>query len=66
MTNPIIHDGTTQREMTNAEYVEWQQLLLDIAVEQAEQNAVLQTKQSARNKLKSLGLTDAEIAALVG
>jgi hypothetical protein len=35
------------------------------AIEAAAQSAVA-AKQSARNKLKALGLTDAEIAALVG
>ena len=38
----------------------------DIAAQIAAIEAVAAAKVSARNKLKALGLTDAEIAALVG
>ena len=66
MTNPITFDGTTSRPMTDAEYAQWQ---TDNAA-QAAQAATVKAKAAARSsalaKLAGLGLTDDEIAALVG
>lgn len=76
MANPLIaiHDANTgiteQREMTDAEYAQWQadqdaanahQALLD--QQRAEAAAA---KASAASKLQALGLTDQEIAAITG
>lgn len=70
MTNPIIYDGETQREMTGAEFAEWQALAEEIAQRKAAQVAAIESvaaaKASARAKLAALGLTDAEVAALLG
>ena len=66
MTRPIIHDGGIEREMTQAEHEQWLELVADIEAQTAAINALAATKTSARAKLKALGLTDAEIAALVG
>jgi len=66
MTNPNTFDGTKLREMTDAEYAQWE---TDNAT-QAEQAAAVEAKAAARvsalAKLAGLGLTDDEIAALVG
>lgn len=66
MARPIIHDGTQQREMTEAEHEEYLQLVADVKVQVAVADAIAAAKISARTKLKALGLTDAEIVALVG
>lgn len=68
MSKPIIHDGSKQREMTADEYAEWQALCDDVQA-QAQAAAKEAAKQAAaavsgRAKLKALGLTDDEIAAL--
>ena len=68
MANPIIHDGYEQREMTAGEYAEWQALCADVeaqaaAAEQVAADAAAAAA-SGRAKLKALGLTDDEIAAL--
>lgn len=63
MSRPMIHDGETTRQMTDREYDEWQQLSDEV---EARHEAALQAKTSAITKLKALGLTDAEIAALLG
>ena len=66
MTKPNIQIGNETREMTNAEFTQWQA----DAAEAATQAAAIEAKASARSgalaKLKALGLTDAEVAALVG
>lgn len=59
----MIHDGETTRQMTDREYDEWQELSDEV---EARHEAALQAKTSAITKLKALGLTDAEIAALLG
>ena len=66
MTKPFIHDGITEREMTDAEYKQWQELVTDIENRRQSANQSSQLRQSALNKLQDLGLTDAEIVALVG
>lgn len=66
MANPIIHDGETHREMTDAEYAEWQTLWLDVQAQAATAAAAEAAAASGRTKLAALGLTADEIAALVG
>lgn len=70
MTKPIIQIGDEVREMTQQELTEWQALTQEIAERKAAEIAAIEAaaaaKTSARAKLKELGLTDAEIAALVG
>ena len=66
MARPTINDGGTDREMTKAEHDQWLELVADIEARAAALEAAAAAKVSARAKLKALGLTDAEIAALVG
>lgn len=70
MTNPIIYDGDTHREMTAKEFAEWQALTKEIADRQAAEVAAIEAaaaaKVSARAKLAALGLTEAEVTALLG
>lgn len=66
MALPIINDGGIQREMTKVEHEQWLQLVAEIEAHNAATEATLTAKESARTKLKDLGLTDEEIAALVG
>lgn len=66
MSKPVIQIGTEVREMTDAEYAQWQA----DAKAQAAQAGVNAAKQAAResalSKLADLGLTEVEIKALVG
>jgi hypothetical protein len=66
MSRPLIQIGTEVREMNDAELAQRQ---LDIQ-EQAANNAAAantaKTRETALAKLQALGLTDAEIVALVG
>ena len=66
MALPIINDGGINREMTKAEHDEWLELVSEIETRVAAVQADIAAKASAHAKLKALGLTDAEIAALVG
>lgn len=66
MTRPMIHDGNEQREMTEAEHNQWLELVADIEARAAAADAIAAAKASAHAKLKTLGLTDDEIAALGG
>ena len=56
MTKQTIQIGNTVREMTDAEYAQWQGDAADAAA----------ARVSALAKLADLGLTPDEIAALVG
>ena len=65
MTRPLIQIGDETREMTETEYALHQ---ADIQAEADAKAAALAkeaARQSALAKLAALGLTDAEIAALV-
>ena len=62
----MIQDGHETREMTAAEYAEWQQLQADLDSQAAAADAKAAALASARTKLASLGLTEAEVAALLG
>jgi hypothetical protein len=66
MAKPTIFDGTEHREMTEAEYAQWQADNAAHASEAAAAEAQAAARASALAKLSALGLTDAEIAALVG
>ena len=66
MPRPIIHDGETQREMTADEYAEWQALCDDVEAQAQAAADKAAAAASGRTKLAALGLTDAEIAALLG
>jgi len=66
MTNPTIFDGHESRPMTNAEYAQWQTDAANAATQAAAIEAKAAARLSALAKLKVLGLTDAEVAALVG
>ena len=60
---PIIFDGEQNREMTNAEYAQWQK---DNAEAQAQAEAV-EAKAAARQAvLDRLGLTEQEAQLLLG
>lgn len=70
MSTYKINDNGVDREMTDAEIKAHMAACDDAAKELAAQITALETiaaaKASARAKLKALGLTDAEIAALAG
>lgn len=59
-----------EREMTAEELAEYEARQLEISTEQAAREAeaaqLAAAKQAAQDKLKALGLTDLEIAALTG
>ena len=65
-----INDNGVDRDMTSDEIAAYKAAQKSIDDEIAEREAAAEAaaaaKQSARAKLKALGLTDAEIAALVG
>ena len=65
-----INDNGVDRDMTDTEIAAYKaaQKSIDdaIAAHQAVAEANLAAKQSAQTKLKALGLSEAEIAALVG
>lgn len=66
MARPTINDGGIEREMTQAEHDQWLELVADVEARTAAVQAAAAAKESARAKLKALGLTDSEIAALAG
>jgi hypothetical protein len=66
MTTPQIQIGDTVREMTDAEYAQWQTDNDAHAAQAAAVEAQASARASALTKLADLGLTDDEIAALVG
>lgn len=72
MTNPIItiHNATTgeveTREMNAEELAQLEKDRAEQEAQAAEQAAKEEARLAALNKLKAIGLTDEEIAALVG
>jgi len=66
MSKPIIQIGTEQREMTDAEFAQWQADNEAHAAREAAAKAQAEARVSALFKLSALGLDDDEIAALVG
>jgi len=66
MAKPTIQIGDEVREMTDAEYAQWQADNEAHAAAAAAADAKAAALASARTKLSELGLTDAEVAALLG
>jgi hypothetical protein len=66
MTKPLTQIGDEVREMTTEEYAQWQVDVEAAAEAQAAADAEAAARESALAKLSALGLTDEEIAALVG
>ena len=66
MPRPTIQIGDEVREMTAAEYAQWQADGEAHEAAAAAADAKAAALASARTKLAALGLTDAEIAALLG
>ncbi len=66
MSKPQIQIGSEVREMTDAEYAQWQTGAADAAAQQQVAADAAAARASALSKLKVLGLTDAEVAALTG
>ena len=66
MTKPFIQIGDEVREMTDAEYAQWQTDNEAHAAQAAAVEAQAAARASALTKLADLGLTDDEISALVG
>ena len=54
------------REMTNEEFANWQETQASQAIVKAEADAKAAAKVSAQAKLKALGLSDEESAAILG
>lgn len=65
MTKPLIQIGDEIREMTDAEHDQWQADAEAQAQNAADVAAKAEARASALAKLSALGLTEAEIAALV-
>jgi hypothetical protein len=65
-----INDNGTDRDMTAAEAAIYEQAIADAQAEAAASAAALNARKaalaSASTKLAALGLTDAEVAALLG
>ena len=55
-----------EREMNAEELAQWEADKAATEAKAAEQASLAAAKQAAQDKLKALGLTDLEIAALVG
>jgi len=66
MTKPIVNDNGNEREMTDAEYAQYQIDAADAAAQQQAAADADAARASAIAKLAGLGLTPDEIAALVG
>jgi hypothetical protein len=63
MTKPIIFDGNEHREMTEAEYAQYQ---LDQAEAEARAEARAAKAAAKQAVIDKLGLSAAEVAALLG
>lgn len=66
MTKPLIQIGDQVREMTDVEHDQWQADAKAEAQKAAQLAAKADARASALAKLADLGLSQAEIAALVG
>ena len=64
--NPTINVGGVERPMTEEELAMYAQTIADVEREIEAQAAAVAAKESAKAKLAAIGLTDEEIAALVG
>jgi hypothetical protein len=63
MPNPLTQDGAELREMTDAEYAQWQTDQAEAAAQADAQAAKVAARQAVLDKL---GLTADEAAALLG
>jgi hypothetical protein len=63
MTKPIVQIGDEQREMTDAEYAQWQADKIEAQAQADAQAAKVAARQAVLDKL---GLTADEAAALLG
>jgi len=63
MTRPNILDGTEHREMTVAEYAQWQADAIEAQAQAETQTAKAEARQAVLDKL---GLTADEAVALLG
>jgi hypothetical protein len=66
MSKPTTQIGSEVREMTDAEYAQWQADAADAAAHQQAEADAAAARASALTKLANLGLTDDEISAIVG
>lgn len=66
MPRPMTQDGDTVREMTVEEHAAYKQLQDELTSQVAAADAKAVALASARKKLAALGLTEAEVAALLG
>lgn len=66
MTKPLVQVGDEIREMTAAEYTQWQKDIENSNAQLELAANAAATRANALAKLEALGLTPAEIAALVG
>ena len=66
MTKPLIQINNEVREMTDAEYAQWQADNAEIAARAQAATDAAAARVRAIAKLANLGLTNDEIAALVG
>jgi hypothetical protein len=64
MSKPKIQVDDLVREMTDEEYANYRTIQAELADSQAKQEAKAASRESALAKLKALGLTEEEIAAL--
>jgi DNA-binding transcriptional regulator YhcF (GntR family) len=66
----VTPEGTFEIELTNAEIAQREQDIIqaeaDKAARESKEAEALANKQSALNKLKALGLNDAEINSILG
>ena len=66
MTRPLIQIGDEVREMTEAEFAQYEKDGVEVLRTKQEAEAKAAALASARTKLAALGLTEAEVAALLG
>ncbi len=66
MTKPTIQIGNVARQMTDAEYAQWQVDAADAAAQQQAAVDAAAARASAIAKLTALGLTEAEVNAIIG
>jgi hypothetical protein len=66
MSRPTIQIGDEVREMTSQEFTEWKEHVLELEARAAAADAKAAAITSARAKLTALGLSEAEVSALLG
>jgi hypothetical protein len=66
MELPNIQIGNEVRPMTDAEFAQWQKDAVELEAAAVAINQIATARSSALAKLAAIGLTEAEISALVG